>query len=245
MYNRDLKPTPTGNAYYFTMPVWMKDNFLFIRYTGRNIGGSIKARAHFIPFIDNVTVGANYDTNLTRIESTEHYFYMNITYKGYDLLYLTLKVTNQELRQPIHYWKTYNNPENYLPTILQCKFEPLNHYQTKGSYGQMTYYYKVAIYDVQPPFGFFLFRYSALLYGKVLLRSYYTDPYVPPISTVGIVFIVIGSVVFVGIIIGAIIYFYKKRKTSKIADTLTQPDENASKSNFPLVEQNNKSETIN
>ena len=109
----------------------------------------------------------------------------------------------------------------------------------------MTYYYKVAIYVVQPPFGFFLFRYSALLYGKVLLRSYYTDPYFPPISTVGIVFIVIGSAVFVGIIIGAIIYFYKKRKISKIADTLTQPDENASKSNFPLVEQNNKSETIN
>ena len=81
----------------------LKDNFLFIRYIGGNIGGSIKARAHFIPFIDNVTVGANYDTNLTRIESTDHYFYMNITYKGYDLLYLTLKVTNQELRQPIHY----------------------------------------------------------------------------------------------------------------------------------------------
>ena len=76
----------------------------------------------------------------------------------------------------------------------------------------MTYYYKVAIYDVQPPFGFFLFRYSALLYGKVLLRSYYTDPYIPPISTVGIVFIVIGSVVFVGIIKGGIIYFYKKKQ---------------------------------
>ena len=245
LYNRDVKAIPTGRAYYYTMKIWNKDNYLFIRYTGRNIGGSIKARAHFIPFIYNVTVNSNYETNLTRIESTDHYFYMNITYTGYSLLYLTLKVTNLVLYQPIHYCKTYNNPENYLPTILQCRFIPLNYYQTKRTDRERIYYYNVAIYDVNPPFGFFLFRYSALSYGTVFLRSYYLDPYVPPISTVGIVFIVIGSVVFVGIIIGVIIYFYKKRKANQIANLLTQPDVNESKSNYPLVEQNNNNESIN
>lgn len=242
---RDIKPMPTGKAYYYSMPIWNKDNFLFIRYTGRNIGGTIKARAHFIPFIDNITVGSNYTTNLTTIEYKDHYFYMNITNKGYQFLYFILEVNNQVLDLPIHYCKTYNSPENYLPTILQCSFHPLNYYQSKSSNGEMKYYYKVAIYDVNPPFGFFLFRYSALTYGKVLLRSYYIDPYVPPISTVGIVFIVIGSVVFVGIIIFVIIYFYKKRKASKIADVLTQQDVNTSKSTYPLVEQNNNSNIIN
>ena len=62
-----------------------------------------------------------------------------------------------------------------------------------------------------------------------------------PLSTVAIVFIVIGSVVFVGIIIGVIIYFYRKRKANKSSDTLTQPDAASSPSN-PFVEQNNISQ---
>ena len=52
------------------------------------------------------------------------------------------------------------------------------------------------------------------------------------------------SIVFVGIIIGVIIYCYRKRKANKSADTLTQPDAASSPSN-PFVEQNNISQNVN
>ena len=44
-----------------------------------------------------------------------------------------------------------------------------------------------------------------------------------PLSTVAIVFIIIGSLAFVGIIIGLIAYCYKRRESRNFANVPTQP----------------------
>ena len=60
--------------------------------------------------------------------------------------------------------------------------------------------------------------YIIVRYSTIYSGSLYVKIRTPkPLSTVAIVFIVIGSVIFVGIIIGLIVYCCKKRERQNLA----------------------------
>ena len=79
--------------------------------------------------------------------------------------------------------------------------------------------------------------------GTLYLKSSYSDPYdLPskPLSTLAIVLISVGGVIFIGIIIFIVLYFCKKKKGLNDNDVQNEQGEIISNSNYSRETENKK-----
>ena len=108
-----------GRIYYYQIPISKSNNYIIIKYSGKNSSGIFKARSIFI---DKVPVDYYDETILTMTLDSHNYFYTNIDYSSYNYLYFNLTdLKRDNLEQPLYYCKTNKNPENYSP-ISDCNF---------------------------------------------------------------------------------------------------------------------------
>ena len=228
----------SSTSFYYKVPISSGYSYIIIKYLGSNNYGTIKASASYTHFIRSITLGSSSNTEITKLVDSNNYFYTYIGYPNSDYLYFYIKDQNYLLEEPIYYCFTYSDPQDYSP-IRYCSFSSLYMYQ-KNPDSEYHYLYRVNIryyngynllvkYSVSSPNGW--------LYVKIRTSQ--------PLSTVAIVFIVIGSLAFVGIIIGLIVYCCKKRASRNIAYVPTQQAVMDSTPIFPSMESNNVIQPIN
>ena len=232
------KHKAVGILYYYKFNLPTYADYIIIRYSGKYTSGLFCAESTIIPPMDYVYLNLPSDISLSPITYQENYFYSEVSNHS-DFHYLYFSDKSDSFQETIFYCLTMDDPKKYPPKnscfnrLSYSEKNPNDHYNYSYIIDQTSYhggyiivkYYVDSIDDAYYSLGARSLSYSLS----------------KPLSTVAIVFIVIGSVVFVGIIIGVIIYCYRKRKANKSADTLTQPDAASSPSN-PFVEQNNISQ---
>ena len=157
-------------------------------------------------------------------------FYTDISNPSSDYIYFNISDLNDNLNQPIYYCKTDKNPEYYEPTS-NCSLVILNYYDKKDSNGKYEYYYTV---DTSSYRGTYIVvrYYVNHSSGSLYARSSYRDPSdhsrAPSssnknLSTLGIVFIAIAAVAFIGIIITIVYYYCRKEENSNVSFIPNEP----------------------
>ena len=163
---------------------------------------------------------------LLTLKNRDNYFYTYIGYHNFDYLHFYINDPNRLLENPIYYCTTYFYPESYLDCTFNILF-----YAERNPNNDYDYLYKVNVSAYNG--RYIILKYSvssANGYLYVKIRSS------KPLSTVAIVFIVIGSLAFVGIIIGLIVYCCKKRASRNLAYVPTQPEMIATTPIYPSMD---------
>ena len=227
-----------GRIYYYQIPISKSNNYIIIKYSGKNSSGIFKARSIFI---DKVPVDYYDETILTMTLDSHNYFYTNIDYSSYNYLYFNLTdLKRDNLEQPLYYCKTNKNPENYSP-ISDCNFISLNYYNKRNINGTYEYYYKLDISSFS--WSYVVVKYY-VMYSSFYIhaKSSYTDPTDPSsgpsrktLSSIAIVFIAIGGVSFIGIIIIIAYYYCRKKEVTNTSCTPNETTEGYFTPNYPLV----------
>ena len=231
--------TSSGKEKYYRIPIDSSKSYIIIKYYGTNSDGTIKARSTIYPFIFKVPVDSGPDLRFSTLVNAYNYLYSSIGYPSSDYLYFYFYDPYFNLVDPIYYCITSYNPENYPSPC--SSFDSLSYYDKKPN-NNYAYSYRV---DTSSYRGqYVILKYTVKYSNYVGIKSSYTA-YSLPLSTVAIVFIVIGSVIFVGLIIFLIYYFCKKRNADNISYTPTQPGVATSTPTYPLMEQNNMIQSIN
>ena len=133
-----------------------------------------------------------------------------------------------------------------LYEVNRCYFRSLSRYSHSSSSSTEDSYYSVRLENYN--YQYIIVRYSGNSYGRLYGRSSYNYLYgssssssssssPSKLSTVAIVFIVIGSVIFASVIIGLICYACKRRQD---AETITYTNQSAiAISPTPIIAPNN------
>ena len=198
-YKWFVKSIDEGDLYYYRLPILSNKNYIIIKYKGKYSGGIISVYSTVIPIIEKTYIDQKYDTLLSPISYNENYFYTNIPLNSYDYLHLYISDENSVLIPPIYYCMTLENPENHFP-YRSC-FNHLNYYEDKPN-EKYEYYYKINTSSYLG--GYVIIQYNVNSIYNILSIRIYSEK-INSLSTVSIVLIAIGSVAFVGIIIGVII----------------------------------------
>ena len=169
---------------------------------------------------------------ITKFEYSNNYFYTNIGGLTSDYLYFYFEDKYKSLQDPIYFCFTWEEPYNNYSLTKNCNYFTL-YVDDKNPASDYDYLYKVNI----PPYsGYILVKYFVNSSKGWLKVKFRTSKY---LSKVAIAFIVIGSLVFVGIIIGLIVYCRKKRAIRNRAYIPDQQAVNDSTPNEPFITQTN------
>ena len=180
-----------------------------------------------------VFVDPDIEKQITTLTDAYNYFYSDIGYPSSDYLYFYFYDKYKEIiGETIYYCMTSYNPEFY--TTPCSSFKSLSYYDKNIN---VHYAYSFTVDTSSNRGGYVIVRYSAKNNGLLFVKCSYIALSSPlSLSTVAIVFIVIGSVTFVGTIIFLIIYCRKKRVSRNLANLTTQPAEALSPPSHPLME---------
>ena len=224
----DSQTKSSGKSYYYHVGILSRYSYIIIRYSGSNSYGTFKASGSFTEFIKDIKLDASSDRDITTLENINNYFYTYIAgYSGY--FYFYIKDKSNLLENPIYYCITSKYPMYYLG----CTFNRLNYYE-KNPISDYDYLYRIYV------------SYNSGSYGSYILLKYFVSSsngylYVKIrssklLSTVAIVFIVIGPLAFVAIIIGLIVYCCKRRASRNLAFVPTQPEVISSAPVYPSMD---------
>ena len=222
----DSQIKSSGKSYYYKIPVLPRRSYVIIKYSGSNSYGTIKASGSYTNFLKSIKLDASSNTDITTLKNRDNYFYTYIGYHNFDYLHFYISDPNRLLENPIYYCTTYTYPESYLDCTFNILF-----YAERNPNNDYDYLYKV---NVSAYNGcYIILKYSVsssngYLYVKIRSSK--------PLSTVAIVFIAIGSLAFVGIIIGLIVYCCKKRASRNLAYVPTQPEMIATTPIYPSMD---------
>ncbi len=243
----DSKSTPLGTEYYYAKHIGSVKQYLIMRYSGKNVNGTIKASG-VVAYMKKIEIDS-FGTSLTGDVNGDTYFYSSI-YSGYEYIYFNLTDTSQYLNKTIYYCLTNDNPtDNYLRTIRSCSYSPLDYYKKGRTFVNDEYYYKVYTGSYYKYYVVVRYKYSSAFSSLYAQSSYheFTEPSKPTtntsFSTLSIVFIAIGGVALLGGMITIIYYYCGKRKVNNIANGPTQPAVVDSNPSIPFVQQNNMQPT--
>ena len=231
----------SGSLEYYKIPISSSASYIIIKYSGRNRYLTIKARSYFM---EKIPVNSYDKTKISTFTDTDNYFYMKIGNPSHDYLYFNFINSDSTFDKTIYFCQTDNNPEYDSPS---CSFRPIDRYGQNYTYNNYENYYKADIRTYSGEYIIVKFQYnSKSSYPTLYLKSSYNDFYHKPLSTVAIVLIVIGSVVFVGIIIIIIHCCYKKRAAYNSTHEVNQSAVVVSNNpDFPLMEKNNMNSITN
>ena len=191
----------TSKGYFYKIPL-DKSYYLIIKYSGNNSYGTIKARGSFSNLIEKISIDASSDTSLTKYNELFNYFYAYIdnSNPSYDYLFFYFDDPYNNLKDPIYYCRTNNNPEVYSSIIRDCYFSTL-YYDEKNPTGKYDFSYKVDISSYHG--GYVIVRYSvSSSYNLLYVKGLYNKS--KKITILAIVFFVIAGVFLVSITITVI-----------------------------------------
>ena len=204
----------SSSAKGFFYKINPSSNYLIIKYSGRHSYGIIRARGSFKPYFEEVEVGSKNDTQLSPLNDIYNYFYLYIGLPSTDELYLYFQDMYQDLLDPIYICRSQYSPKY---NDIDCIFSPL-YYNKKNPEPLYNYLYKVNTTSYRS--SYLIVRYSFKSKSSPLYVKCF---YKKSLSTVAIVFIAIGGVVFVSFLIAIICHCYKKRaKNLKNLNNSTQ-----------------------
>ena len=243
----DSKSTPLGTEYYYEKQIGSGTPYIIIRYSGKNVNGTIKASA-VVAYIEKIETDS-FGIPLTGDVNSDTYFYSSI-YFGYEYIYFNLTDTSQYINKTIHYCLTNDHPKNnYLRTIRSCSFSPLDYYKKGRTFVNDEFYYQVYTRSYYRNYVVVRYNYSSSSGSLYAQSSYqeFKEPSKPTtntsLSTLSIVFIAIAGVALLGIMLTIICYYCGKRKANNIAYVPTKPAVVDSNPSIPLVQQNNMQPT--
>ena len=222
----DSQIKSSGKSYYYSIPILSKGSFSIIRYSGSNSYGTFKASGSYTHFIQVITLDASYNTDITTLEDRNNYFSSYNEFYSSDYLYLYIKDKSKLLANPIYYCITSCLPQSYLV----CNFSSL-YYDEKNPTSDYDYLYSF-YFSKRRGFNIVL-KFSVSSSNGLLSVKVRSSKF---LSTVAIVFIVIGPLAFIGIIIGLIVYCCKRRASRNLSYVLTQPEVIASAPVYPSMD---------
>ena len=235
--DKDSRNNTSGIIYYYIIPSIPDDQDLIIKYSGKNGNGIFKAAGSYRSFIERLNVvGSNYD--ITTFENSNNYFYTNIGGLTSKYLYLYFEDKHKSLEDPIYYCFTKYDPENNYSLAKNCNYSSVK-IDEKDPVGGYDFVYKV---EIGSKSGNILVKYFVNSSKGWLKVSARTSKF---LSRVAIAFIVIGCLVFVGIIIVLIVYGCKKRIARNQAYIPDQPAVIDSTPNDPFMTKTNDIQPIN
>ena len=233
----DSRTKTSGTLYYYHIPVMHNYSDLVIRYSGKNENGIFKAVGEYGSFIQKLDMlDSPYD--ITIFENCSNYFYRNITGLSSNYLYLYFEDKGKSLEDPIYYCFTKYDPENNYYLAKNCNYSSVK-LDEKDPTSDFAYLYKV---EIASKSGYILVKYFVNSSNGWLKVSARTSKF---LSKVAIAFIVIGCLVFVGIIISLIVYGCKKRAARNQAYIPDQPAVIDSTPNDPFMTKTNDIQPIN
>ena len=188
----------------------MKEMFLFIFFL---IPYLIKAI-----IIQPVTVGYSEITDLKTTILEDTYFYMYVTPQKYGNLFFFLNDTQYSLTEKeIKYYVSLSTVNETLINKVKDQFRTIEHYKDKVGKGYTEYYYR---YSMGPEF-WGKDKYLVIKYkgenssGSLKVRSSFDDLYDlynKKLTSLHIVLIVAGCIIFVGILSTVLVCVCKKKK---------------------------------
>jgi hypothetical protein len=188
----------------------MKEMFLFIFFL---IPYLIKAI-----IIQPVTVGYSEITDLKTTILEETYFYMQVTPQKYGNLFFFLNDTQYSLTEKeIKYYVSLSTVNETLINKVKDQFRTIEHYKDKVGKSYKEYYYR---YSMGPEF-WGKDKYLVIKYkgenssGSLKVRSSFDDLYDlynKKLTSLHIVLIVAGCIIFVGILSTVLVCVLKKKK---------------------------------
>ena len=188
----------------------MKEMFLFIFFLFPYL---IKAI-----IIQSVTVGYSEITDLKTTILEDTYFYMHVTPQKYGNLFFFLNDTQYSLTEKeIKYYVSLSTVNETLINKVKAQFRTIEHYKDKVGKGYTEYYYK---YSMGPEF-WGKDKYLVIKYkgenssGSLKVRSSFDDLYDlynKKLTSLHIVLIVAGCIIFVGILSTVLVCVLKKKK---------------------------------
>ena len=213
----------SDTSYNYKIPILSNDSYIIIRYSGSNNNGTFKA-SFSDTFKKKILVDVNYDTELTAVQNDYNYFYAYIGNLSSNRLYFYFKDKSKILVEAIFYHFTNSNPESFIPTTYYYTYRTEKY--TNNDYDYL-YIFNISSYRTNYIYVRYTTYYSGSLFIKIRTSKI--------LSTVAIVFIVIGPVIFVGIMIALIVYCCKKKSKRNLAYAPTQPAVVVSPPNAPLI----------
>ena len=186
----------------------MKEMFLFIFFLFPYL---IKAI-----IIQPVTVGYSEITDLKTTILEETYFYMQVTPQKYGNLFFFLNDTQYNLTET-KYYVSLSTVNETLINKVKDQFRTIEHYKDKVGKDYTEYYYR---YSMGPEF-WGKDKYLVIKYkgenssGSLKVRSSFDDLYDlynKKLTSLHIVLIVAGCIIFVGILSTVLVCVLKKKK---------------------------------
>ena len=188
----------------------MKEMFLFIFFLFPYL---IKAI-----IIQRVSVGYSEITDLKTTILEETYFYMQVTPQKYGNLFFFLNDTQYNLAEKeIKYYVSLSTVNETLINKVKDQFRTIEHYKDKVGKDYTEYYYR---YSMGPEF-WGKDKYLVIKYkgenssGSLKVRSSFDDLYDlynKKLTSLHIVLIVAGCIIFVGILSTVLVCVLKKKK---------------------------------
>jgi hypothetical protein len=83
----DSKSTPLGTEYYYAKHIGSVKQYLIMRYSGKNVNGTIKASG-VVAYMKKIEIDS-FGTSLTGDVNGDTYFYSSI-YSGYEYIYILI-----------------------------------------------------------------------------------------------------------------------------------------------------------
>ena len=188
----------------------MKEMFLFIFFL---IPYLIKAI-----IIQPVIVGYSEITDLKTTILEETYFYMQVNPQKYGNLFFFLNDTQYNLAEKeIKYYVSLSTVNETLINKVKDQFRTIKHYKDKVGKDYTEYYYK---YSLGPDYWgkekFLVIKYNGKYSsGSLKVRSSFDDLYDlynKKLTSLHIVLIVAGCIIFVGILSTVLVCVLKKKK---------------------------------
>ena len=168
--------------------------------------------------VTEVIVGDSDMKNLNTSVLVDTYFYMGVTRQKYGPLYFFLNDTHYSLK-PVQCYVSYVLPNS--TNIDDSKFKPISTYKTKEGKDYKEYYYRYILGD--ETWGkekALVVKYGGLnSAGSLQARSSFEDLYSlfnSKLTSLHIVLIVAGCIIFIGILATVLVCVCKKRKQSKV-----------------------------
>ena len=211
------KSTSTGTLYHYNIPLTSSDLYVIIKYSGRHSYGTFKARSYLT---ERIYINSYDKKELSALPNIKNYFYISNFNSKYDYLYLNLSEIDNSLEPIIYYTFTDKDPEYYYPT----DFNILYFDDTEYTNSKYEYHYKIEIKSSNKTYivvKYFVHTSTGPIYASSSYNEFSSKK--TSSSTLPIVFIAIGGLVFVGILIAIICYCYKKRAAKNLNNS-NQPD---------------------
>jgi len=190
----------------------MKEKFLFLFFLIPNL---IKAI-----IITPIIVGDDVMTNLDTTILDDTYFYMAVTPQKFGNLYFFLNDTKYSLTE-ILYYPSMSKPDAALINRVTSSFRTIVHYKIEDKKEYKEYYYKYSFGE--ETWG--KEKYLVVKYkgenssGSLKARSSFDDLYNlnhSKLTSLHIVLIVAGCIIFIGILSTVLVCVCKKRKQTNV-----------------------------